>query len=1377
MMDTKKVIAGLVAAAPSVIKTVGKVLEESKNPKFILKSLDKSELEPKALQKIGLDILLISMDSFKSIGKKRIRDIHNNLPHLPMIAVDESGQKLDSAELIGYGFEDYVEIRGTGEKRMMDSIRLSLTKKALQESARKKLEFYSTLVNEIGDGVYIINPEGFEYVNPVLERILGYKSEEICAPWFDFLSLVHPDDRKLIIEREEARKKKKKIPLRYSFRIITKDGNVRTVEVNTVPLKGEKIRVLGILRDISDTVVAEERVKEREKLYRLLTEQAQDLIYRYRIKPDPGFEYVSPSVEKLTGFTPEDHYNDPQLGFKMVHPEDRTLLEKMGTDITMMGKPFVIRWIRKDGKILWTEQITTPILNDNGELVALEGIARDITERMKVEDERDRLFNYSIDMFCIAGFDGYFKQLNPAWEKYLGWKIDEMLKRPWLNFIHPDDIEKTKKVDQKLRNNEAVYFSENRYLCKDGSYRWLSWNSFPLKEENLIFCVARDITRIKETTEALKSLTARYETLLDEVPNIIAEVDLNKRYVWMNRSGLEFYGDDVIGREAAEFFVGPQDTYAKVDPLFSGADDLVYVESFQRRKDGEERMLAWWCKTLKDDKGKATGVLATAQDVTELKKSESVIKQSEKKYRDLVEQINDVVFSIDMETKITYISPVIKQISGYAPEEMTGRSYLDFVFSEDLPILKLLFEERISGKIAPHEFRIVTKTGEHLWVRTSSRQIVKDNMIIGLQGVLTDISESKLAEEALKESEERFRIAFKTSPDAIYITRFDDGLIIYINDGFTAWSGYSREDVFGKTYRDLGLWVDKTEWQELLDKISKEGFVNRFETRFRTRDGRTRIVTLSATVMQIRNQKYLFAIARDIDDLKKAEEALLAEKERLSITLRSIGEGVIAIDLAGRVVLMNRIAEDLTGWIQDEALGKPIKEVFNIVFEDTRNACSDIVSNAMRSGETMEPHNDFILISGRGLEKTVNFTATPIRDTENQIIGSVLVFRDVSEKREMEEELRKSQKLESIGVLAGGIAHDFNNILSAILANISLAKITMPENRKAATRLEEAEKAVLRAQGLTQQLLTFSKGGAPVKETSDIREILKDTSLFTLSGSNTKADFAISDDLSPLDVDKGQFSQVINNLVINADQSMPKGGVIKIKAVNIKVGPESSLRLEPGNYVRISISDNGEGIAPENLSKVFDPYFTTRSSGSGLGLSTVYSIVKRHKGEIRIESKVEIGTTFTIYLPVSKSIVVQRAETQAQVIKGNGRILLMDDEAVIRDVAKEVLEFLGYEASLAKDGESMLEIFKKANAEGKPFDVVILDLTIPGGPGGKEVVKELTKIDPAIKVIAASGYSNDPVMANYKAYGFNGILPKPFTIKDVGFVLKKVLEI
>ena len=1375
-MDAKKVIAGLVADAPSLIKTVGKALEESKNPKFILKLLDKSELEPKALEKIGLDIFLILTSSFKSIGKKMIRDIHNNLPHLPMIALDDSGQKLDSAELIGYGFEDYVEIRGTGEKRMMDSIRLSLTKKALQESARKKLEFYSTLVNEIGDGVYIINPEGFEYVNPVLEKILRYKSEEICAPGFDFLSLVHPDDRKLIIEREEARKKKKKIPPRYSFRIITKDGNVRTVEVNTIPLKGEKIRVLGILRDITDTVVAEERLKESEKLYRLLTEHAQDLIYRYRIKPERGFDYVSPSVEKLTGFTPEDHYNDPLLASKIVHPEDKTILKKMDTDITMMGKPFVIRWIRRDGKIIWTEQITTPVLNDNGEMIAYDGIVRDITERMKLEDERDRLFNYSIDMFCIAGFDGYFKQLNPAWEKHLGWKIDEMLKRPWLDYIHPDDIEKTKKVDQRLRNDEAVYFSENRYLCKDGSYRWLSWNSFPLKEKDLIFCVARDITRIKETTGALRILTARYETLLDEVPNIIAEVDLNKRYVWMNRSGLEFYGDDVIGREASEFFVGPQDTYVKIDPLFTGADDLVYVESSQRRKDGEERMLAWWCKTLKDDKGNVTGILSTAQDVTELKKSESVIKQSGKKYRDLVEQINDVVFSIDTQAEITYISPVIKQISGYTPEEMTGKSLFKFVFSEDLPMLKLLFEERISGKIEPYEFRIITKTGENLWVRTSSRQIVKDNMIIGLQGVLTDISESKLAEEALKESEERFRVAFKTSPDAIYITRIDDGLIIYINDGFTAWSGYSREDVFGKTSLDLGLWIDKTEWLRLLDKISKEGFVNRFETRFRTKDGRTRIVMLSATIMQIRNQKYLFAIARDIDDLKKAEEALLAEKERLSITLRSIGEGVIAIDLASRVVLMNRIAEELTGWLQDEALGKPIKDVFSIVFEDTRNACSDLVSNAMRSGETMEPHNDFILISGRGLEKTVNFTATPIRDAESQIIGSVLVFRDVSEKREMEEELRKSQKLESIGVLAGGIAHDFNNILSAILANISLAKITMPENRKAETRLEEAEKAVLRAQSLTQQLLTFSKGGAPVKETSDIREILKDTSLFALSGSKTKADFAISDDLSPLDVDKGQISQVINNLIINADQAMPKGGVIKIKAVNIKVGPESSLRLEPGDYVRISISDNGEGIAPENLSKVFDPYFTTRSSGSGLGLATVYSIVKRYKGEIRVESKVGIGTTFTIYLPVSKSAVVQRSETQTQVIKGNGRILLMDDEAVIRDVAREVLEFLGYEASLAKDGESMLEIFKRANAEGKPFDVVILDLTIPGGPGGKEVVKELTKNDPAIKVIAASGYSNDPVMANYKAYGFNGILPKPFTIKDVGFVLKKVLE-
>lgn len=1133
---------------------------------------------------------------------------------------------------------------------------------------------------------------------------------------------------------------------------------------------------IKVLRERKEKEQTESKLRENEKLFRLLAENATDIIINYRFKPEPGFEYISPSAEKITGFSVKEFYNDPTFFYKIIHPEDKSKLEKAIFSPSVEPATESIRLISKDGRLKWMELVSTPIINSNGDIIFLEAIIRDVSARIKAEEERNRLFNLSQDLLSIAGFDGYFKQLNPSWEKVLGWTGDELLQRPWLDFIHPDDREKTQKIDNRLRSGESVTFSDNRYLCKDGSYRWLSWNSYPIKEENLILSIARDITRIKETTEALKSLTDRYQTILDEVPNIIAEVDTESRYVWLNRMGIEFFGEDAVGRKASHYFIGSQDTTEKAREIFEGKKDTLFVESLQRRIDGEERLLAWWCKALKDSNGKTIGALSTAQDVTDLQNAISELIQSEDKYKNLVEQINDIVFAVDPNGVFTYVSPIVKQIGGWEPEEVIGKKFIDFIYHEDIPDIKIMFEERIKGKIEPSEFRVKMKTGDYKWVRTSSKLTRKDNIIVGLQGVLTDISEKKLAEDALRESEERFRAAFQTSPDAIYITRADDGLIIYSNDGFTSWTGYSKEEVFGKTALDLGIWVDSAERARLTGRLLKDNSLNNAEARFRIKGGRIRTVLISATALQLKNTKYFFFVVRDVDDWKKAEEALVQEKERLSITLKSIGEAVISIDLAGRIVLMNPMAEELTGWNFAEAEGKLLKDIFAILSEESKLKSSDLALDTIRSGESVEPAGNFILISKNCFEKSINFSASPLRDRENQIIGGVIIFRDISEKRQIEEELNKAQKLESIGILAGGIAHDFNNILSAILANISLVKITMPENQKSAVKLSDAEKAVIRAQGLTQQLLTFSLGGAPVKEVSDIKDILKETTLFILSGSKTKAEFDISEDLAPVDVDKGQFSQVINNIVLNADQAMPQGGTVKIKAVNTVILSDNSLRLEPGNYICISISDTGKGISSDNLSKIFDPYFTTKSKGTGLGLSTVYSIIRKHNGEIRVDSRPGLGAIFTIYLPVSKTAKITKQSDAKTKARTGGRILLMDDEQIIRDVAKEVLIHLGYEVSLAKDGESMIESFKKAKNDGKPFDAVILDLTIPGGRGGRDMFKELVNIDPAVKAIAASGYSNDPVMSDFRKYGFSGILPKPFTIKDVASVLERVLN-
>ncbi len=392
---------------------------------------------------------------------------------------------------------------------------------------------------------------------------------------------------------------------------------------------------------------------------------------------------------------------------------------------------------------------------------------------------------------------------------------------------------------------------------------------------------------------------------------------------------------------------------------------------------------------------------------------------------------------------------------------------------------------------------------------------------------------------------------------------------------------------------------------------------------------------------------------------------------------------------------------------------------------------------------------------------------------EDQIIA---IVRNITERKRMLEELLKVQKLESIGILAGGIAHDFNNMLTAVLGNISLAKMYANPEDKICERLIEAEKASLRARDLTQQLLTFSKGGQPIVKTVSITKLLKDTTSFALTGSNVQCEFSISEDLWPVEIDEGQMSQVINNLVINAVKSMPTGGTIKVRAEKATVGTKrtkQSLPLEGENYVKLSIQDQGMGIPKDYLQKIFDPYFTTRKKGSGLGLTISYSIVQKHHGYITAESELGVGTTFHILLPASEKELITERHAKEIVRGEKEKVLIMDDEEIVRDVASRILKHIGYEVEVAKDGAEAIALYKQAQESQFPFNVVILDLTVPGGMGGREAIEKLIELDPQAKAIVSSGYSSDPVMSNFREYGFSSVVSKPYKIEELREALHK----
>ncbi|MDP2916407.1 MAG: ATP-binding protein [Dehalococcoidia bacterium] len=485
----------------------------------------------------------------------------------------------------------------------------------------------------------------------------------------------------------------------------------------------------------------------------------------------------------------------------------------------------------------------------------------------------------------------------------------------------------------------------------------------------------------------------------------------------------------------------------------------------------------------------------------------------------------------------------------------------------------------------------------------------------------------------------------------------------------------------------------------------------------------------------------------------------------------------MATDIAGRVVLLNRVAEALTGWTQKEAVGRGIREVFYIIDERNRQPIPDPIENVIKTGRVIGLVNHALLISRDGTERVIADSGAPIHDEQGRMFGAVLVFRDITELQRLQEEQLKVAKLESIGILAGGIAHDFNNLLTAIMGNIGLARRYMEPQGKAFERLNEAEKASVRAKDLTQQLLTFSKGGAPIKKTAAISELIKEIAAFALSGSDVRLELSLPEDLWAVEVDEGQMSQVIQNMVINADEAMPAGGTLNISARNTAIQRMGALPLPKGNYVQIDLKDEGIGMSKQQLARIFEPYYTTKQKGSGLGLATAYSIIKNHGGHITAESTQNVGTTFHIYLPASrKPATVRKKPVREKPVRGKGRILVMDDEEIIRAMLLKMLTLAGYHVEPTKDGAEAVELYRKARESGQPFDAVIMDLTIPGGMGGKETIERLLKIDPEAKAIVSSGYATDPIMSEYKKYGFSAVVTKPYSVSQMEETLRSVLR-
>ena len=499
----------------------------------------------------------------------------------------------------------------------------------------------------------------------------------------------------------------------------------------------------------------------------------------------------------------------------------------------------------------------------------------------------------------------------------------------------------------------------------------------------------------------------------------------------------------------------------------------------------------------------------------------------------------------------------------------------------------------------------------------------------------------------------------------------------------------------------------------------------------------------------------------------------------MSGVLELIRDAVVIVDTVGRVLFLNRTAEHLTGWRAYEAIGRPALAVLRIAHADTHRLLEEPIKALLHEAQQPELRGKLLLISKDGREVSVADNGSAPRTKNGRVTAVYLIFREATEKTapaEADTAVLNSH-LEAIGALAGGIAHDFNNVLTAVVGNLSLARMHLDQPEKTRSRLEQAEAASLRAREISRQLLTFAKGGAPIRATTQIEETIKATVTQALHEFTVKGEFEIAPNLLPVEVDLGQFNLAIRNLVTHAALSSPPDGRIEISAANVELTRGMVTGLRAGRCVRISIRDFGQGIPAQQLARIFEPYFITRRTGSGLGLATAHSIVRRHEGAITVESVIDGGTTFHLFLPaVTSQIIPDVPKIEERAHRGAGRILIMDDEADVRMVASDMLELMGYDVDTTPEGGQALQLYATAKRIGRPYSLVIFDLTVPDGMGGREAIIRLRELDPAARAIVSSGYSYDPVMANYREYGFDGVVPKPYRPDELARTLNTLLH-
>ncbi|HEY41051.1 MAG TPA: PAS domain S-box protein [Dehalococcoidia bacterium] len=978
---------------------------------------------------------------------------------------------------------------------------------------------------------------------------------------------------------------------------------------------------------------------------------------------------------------------------------------------------------------------------------------------------RDAVLNNTPDFIAVVDEEYIVSGISKSMANRFGKEPGELIGTHGFDLLSPVLADSRKQyLDEVFRTGKSLRWEdENKGAYFDNI-------AYPLSTEEgqvtRIILIARDITERKKAEEALRVSERNYRQLIESLQEGIWVIDKDANTTYVNQPMADMLGyspDEMLGKHLFDFIdeSGVEIANQLLNRRRHGIKEQHDFEFV--RKDGTRLYTLINTSPLTDDTGSYIGAIAGILDISERRQAEEALKESEQKYRALFESELDGVVVLNEVMKVLLANKAAADMFGFdSVEELLKINLFDYVAPEEREQILELRTKALSADYAPSpgEYRCLKKSGEEIWVSAILKVIEYQGEMAGLAS-FRDVTEHKKIEEALRESEEKFRSLTEKSVVGTYVIQ--DLKMAYVNPSLARTLGYEPEEIIGNMTPADFIHPDDI-------GIAMERLGERFEGKVEDRNTTYRVIKKDGSIIHIevytmlidyQGRPAVMGTMIDITDRMQAEQ-----EHRLII--QTALDGFWLNNLEGELLEVNDSYCEMIGYTREELLQMRIADVEAIETPKMVAGHTDkIVEQGSDRFESKHRRKDGTIID---VEISVNYL-----DVGE---GRLFVFvRDITERKRMEEERRRIERLESLGTLAGGIAHDFNNLLTGIMGNISLVRGYLEPDSKAAERLLEAERASLRARDLTQQLLTFARGGEPIKEATAVGRLISDSANFALMGSKSSCVIDIPVNLWQAEIDRGQMNEVIHNLVINADEAMPEGGVINISARNRVLGDGNTLSLPKGDYVEVTVEDYGVGIPEENLPRIFEPYFTTKEKGSGLGLTTTYSIIRNRKGHITVDSVPGEHTTFSIYLPaIRKALILPEEEAEDIQAHVTGKILIMDDEEAIRRLLQRALSEVGHDITTAVDGADAIEQYVKAKEKKQPYNLVILDLTVPGGMGGMEAMEKLLEIDPKVKAIVSSGYSTDSIMADYRKYGFTAVIAKPYRVRELRRIIRDILQ-